>query len=154
MRTEALPFARVNFLSLSNLPGEATMDSNDLALIAELIEPTIRADNDALTRLLANADHDLGICEYQLDQALSRAQAAELLSRWYVAEVDRLSQLARSMAERIRLLEGRLLDCVCSEEYFQERSFQATLDTWGIGVDLVASETETEVSTDLEDHEV
>lgn len=93
---------------------------NELALVASLVDPVLRRDNEILTETLNDYLHDLHTCERQLEQALLRARSNEMLANVFEAEMRRLQRVELALEERIRVLEGRLLDCVCNEETFEE----------------------------------
>lgn len=80
------------------------MNNNQLALIAELMEPTIRADNTALAKQNAELNADIR----QL-LALSRNFSNE--RETLIDQIRYLEGIAERLMARVNLLEGQILDC-------------------------------------------
>ena len=80
------------------------MNNNQLALIAELMEPTIRADNTALAKQNAELRQDIR-------QLLSCTRRLADERATLIDQVRYLEGVAERLMARVNLLEGQILDC-------------------------------------------
>lgn len=78
--------------------------SDQLHLIAQLIEPTIRADNTALAKQNAELRSDIR-------QLLSMARNFASERATLLDQVRYLEGISERLMERVNLLEGAILDC-------------------------------------------
>lgn len=99
-----LSFFLSNFLGYSLILQFTTMNANQLHLIAELIEPTIRADNTAL------AQQNL-ILRQDIRQLMCAARGMAANNETLQDQVRYLEGIAERLMARVNLLEGQILDC-------------------------------------------
>lgn len=80
------------------------MNDNQLALIAELVTPTIRADNHALAKQNAELRADIR-------QLLSATRRLADERATLIDQVHYLEGISERLMARVNLLEGQILDC-------------------------------------------
>jgi hypothetical protein len=80
------------------------MNENQLSLIAQLIEPTIRSDNNAL--LAANR-----ILRQDIRQLMCAARSMADENSTLQDQVRYLEGITERLMARVGLLEGQILDC-------------------------------------------
>lgn len=80
------------------------MNDNDLSLIAQLIEPTIRADNNALA--MQNR-----ILRQDIRQLICAARSMADENSTLQDQVRYLEGITQRLMARVNLLEGAILDC-------------------------------------------
>ena len=93
-----------NILGYSLILQFTTMNDNQLALIAELVTPTIRADNQALI-------NENKLLRQDIRQLLSAARRLADERATLIDQVHYLEGISERMMARVNLLEGQILDC-------------------------------------------
>lgn len=80
------------------------MNADQLHLIAELVNPTIRADNQALI-------NENKLLRQDIRQLLSAARRLADERATLIDQVHYLEGISERMMARVNLLEGQILDC-------------------------------------------
>lgn len=80
------------------------MDDNQLALIAELVTPAIRADNQALI-------NENKLLRQDIRQLLSATRRLADERATLIDQVRYLEGISERLMARVNLLEGQILDC-------------------------------------------